>query len=120
MKFLIRVEPDIVRVSKLKRGNRSMVSVYNKLYPVFNHLMVQDSRSDFCYVLYPSDDTQPLLPKPEFVNPDYTIALIDSAKNTGGRKSIWANLTGGKLMEYLTVVIVAGALLYGFLLKGGL
>lgn len=119
MKFLIRVEGDIVRCSKLKRGNKSMVSIYSRLYPVFNNIMVQDSRSDFCYAVYPIDDTQPLLPVAVLVDPDKTIAFMDSAKSNGGKKSIWMNLTGGKLMEYLTVVIVAGALLYGFLLKGG-
>lgn len=119
MKFLIRVEPDIVRTNKLKRGNRSMVSVYSKLYPVFNHIMVQDDRSDYCYAIYPSDDTQPLMPEPVFIDPDYTIVLIDSAKNSGGKKSIWANLTGGKLMSYMTVFIIAGALLWGFLSAGG-
>lgn len=120
MKFLIRVEPDIVRTNKLKRGNRSMVSVYSKLYPVFNHIMVQDDRSDCCYAIYPSDDTQPLMPEPVFLDPDYTIALIDSAKNSGGKKSIWANLTGGKLTSYMTVVVIAVALLWGFLSAGGL
>ena|GEM_PF-2131712 len=119
MKFLIRVEPDIVRTSRLKRGNKSMVSVYSKLYPVFNHIMVQDDRSDDCYAIYPSDDTQPMCPEPILVDPDYTCALIDSAKNSGGKKSIWVNLTGGKLMEYLTVFIVVGALLWGFLANGG-
>lgn len=119
MKFLARIEADNIKVNRLKKGNRSMVSVYSKLYRVDNHLMVKDSRSDQCIVIYPADDTQPLLPEPILVDPDMTCALIDSAKNNGSKKSVWANLTGSNLMSYLTVVIVVGALLYGFLVGGG-
>lgn len=120
MKFLMRIEADNVRTNKLKRGNRTMVSIYSKLYRVDNELLVRDDKSDHCIAIYPADDTQPLLPTPVLVDPDMTCVLIDSAKNNGSKKSVWINLTGSKLMEYFTVIIVAGALLYGFLLKGGL
>lgn len=119
MKILCRVECDRIRVYKLKRGPRQMVSLASRLYRIDDRYMVKDIRTDQCMIIYDIDSTQPYMVEPEPVDPDYTRALIDSAKMSGNKKSIWMNLSGSKLMEYMTVFIVAGALLYGFLLKGG-
>lgn len=120
MKFLLRVDGDNYKANRLKKGNRTMVSVYGHLYRVDNFLMVKDVRSDQCLAIYPVDDTQPLCPEPVFVDPDMTCAFIDSAKNNGTKKSTWINLTASKLMEYMTVIVAAGAILWGVLANGGL
>lgn len=50
-----------------------MVSVFSKLYPVCNDVMVKDLRSVDCIAFFPADDTQPLMPEPVFVDPDKLI-----------------------------------------------
>ena len=119
MKYLCRIEKDEYRFNKLKVGPRVMVSVYSKLYFVSNDVMVKDLHSEDCIAYYPSDETQPLMPRPKLVDPDLLIAYMDSAKNSGGKKSIWANITPSKVMAWLVPVVVIGSLLYAFLLQGG-
>lgn len=119
MKALCRLECDCIRVFKLKKGPRQMVSASSRLYRIDDEYMVKDVRTGDCFCFYDIDSTQPYCTRPVLVDPDFTKALIDSAKLAGNKKSIWINLSGSKLMEYLTVVIVCGALLYGFLVGGG-
>ena len=120
MKMIARVECDRVTIYKLKKGPRQMVSIASRLYRIDDRYMMKDINSDECLIAYDIDSTQPYMISPHPIDPDYTRALIDSAKMSGSKKSIWANLSGSKLMEYLTIFIVCGALLYGFLLQGGI
>lgn len=119
MKALCRLECDTVRIFKLKKGPRQMVSANSRLYRIDDELMVKDVRTGDCYAFYDIDSTQPYSSQPILVDPDFTRALIDSAKLAGNKKSIWMNVSGSKLMEYLTVAVVVGALIYGFLVGGG-
>lgn len=119
MKFLCRRERDEYRFNRLKKGPNVMVSIYSKLYKVSNDVMVKDFKSDDCVAFYNADETQPLMPEPYLVDPDLLIVLMDSAKNSGGRRSIWANITPSKILAWLTPIVVIFALLYGFLLNGG-
>lgn len=120
MKHLVRLECDRIKIYRLKKGPRQMVSVTSRLYRMDDWIMIKDLRTGDAMAFYDIDDTQPWMVKPTLVDPDMTRALIDSAKLSGSKKSIWANLQPGHLMEYLTVVIVAGALIYGFLVGGHL
>lgn len=97
-----------------------MVTVYSKLYKVSNDVLVKDLRSEDCIAFYNADETQPLMPEPYLVDPDFLITLMDSAKNSGGKKSIWSNITPNKLMAWMVPFIVVFALLYGFLLQAGI
>ena len=93
-----------------------MISIASRLYRTDDRLMIKDRASDDCYVFYEIDNTQPYLTHDEIVNPDFTKALIDSAKLSGNKTKIWAYLSGSKLWEYLTIAIVIGSLAYGFLI----
>ena len=104
----------------MKKGPRQMVTANSRLYRIDDQFMIKDELTDSCMIFYDIDSTQPYLPEARAVDPDITRALIDSAKLAGNKKQIWLNLSGSKMMEYLTVFIVAGALLYGFLVGGGL
>lgn len=119
MKFLARVECDKVRLYALKKGPRQMVSAASRLYRLDDSIMCKDIRSGDAIAFYGIDSTQPWCPEPVLVDPDITKALIDSAKLAGSKKTIWGNLTPGHLSQYLTAVIIAGALIYGFLVGGG-
>ena len=50
-----------------------MVSVFSKLYPVCNDVMVKDFRSADCIAFFNADETQPLMPKAVFIDPDKLI-----------------------------------------------
>lgn len=118
-KFLCRIERDEYRFNKLKKGPNVMVSIYSKLYKTSNDVMVKDKRSDDCIAFYNADETQPLMPKPVLVDPDFLITLMDSAKLNSSKKSVWMNITPSKVMGWLVPVAIIGSLLYAFLLQGG-
>lgn len=118
MKHLVRIECDRIKVYRLKKGPRQMVSVTSRLYRMDDKLMIKDLRTSDAMAFYDIDETQPWMVRPTLVDPDETRALIDSAKLSGSKKSIWANLGGGHIMEYLTAAIIIGALLYGILSMG--
>lgn len=96
-----------------------MVSIYSKLYKVSNDVMVKDTKSADCIAFYNADETQPLMPEPYKVDPDFLITLMDSSKNSGTKKSIWSNITPNKVMAWMVPFTIAAAVLYGFLLQGG-
>ena len=50
-----------------------MVSVFSKLYPVCNDVMVKDLRTADCITFTNADETQPLMPEPVFIDPDKLI-----------------------------------------------
>lgn len=94
-----------------------MVTVNSRLYRIDDGLMCKDVRSGDAAVFYRIDDTQPILPRlcSRVIDPDLTRAQIDSAKMSGNKKSIWANLSGVKWSEVLTPLIIVVALAYAFL-----
>ena len=73
MKFLARRERDEWRFNRMKRGPNVIVSVFSKLYPVCNDVMVKDFRSADCIAFFNADETQPLMPKAVFIDPDKLI-----------------------------------------------
>lgn len=73
MKFLARRERDEWRFNRLKKGPNVMVSVFSKLYPVCNDVMLKDLRSADCIAFTNADETQPLMPEPVFIDPDKLI-----------------------------------------------
>ncbi len=73
MKFLCRREVDEYRFNRLKKGPNVMVSIYSKLYPVCNDVMVKDRHSEDAIAWYPADETQPLMPEPVHVDTDKLI-----------------------------------------------
>lgn len=97
-----------------------MVSVAGRLYRMDDRLMTKDVATSDAAIFYDIDSTQPYSTTAEFVDPDMTRAFIDSAKLSGNRRSLWMDISPSKAWQWLTVIIVAGALLYGFLVGGGI
>lgn len=121
MKYVAIIEADRVKFYRLKKGQRrQMVSVAGRLYRSDDDLMLRDMRSDACMVIYRIDSSQPLMPNARLVDPDETRAYMDSAIRAGNRKKKWIQLDSSKAWEWLTIIIVLGALAYGFLGGAGL
>ena len=120
MKNLVICEADIVKLKRLKKGTRQMVTCAGRLYRTDDEISIKDSESNDAMIIYDLDSTQPWYPYPKLVNPDMTRIYIDSAKIAGTKKHIWGTLNHNKTMDILTVVVVLGALLWGFLSAGGM
>ena len=109
-------ETDEISVTKLRKGSRPMVSKKGRLYRADDRLFIRDRESSDAYLIYNIDQTQPILPREEFLDTNITRAYIDSSKIAGNKKTSWMNLDSGKLWKYLTVIAVVGSLIYGFMM----
>lgn len=119
-KYLCRIEVDRIKMYRLKRGPRQMVSVSSRLYRTDDDYMMKDDRTDTAMAVYRIDSTQPRLPEAVMVDPDMTKVYIDSAKMAGTKKSIWATLDTSKITELLMAVMVVGIVAYSLLTRGGM
>lgn len=97
-----------------------MVSTAGRLYRVDDRLMVKDQASSDCLAIYEIDGTQPIMPSPEYVDPDSTRIYIDSAKLAGTKKKVWVNLDKSIIMPALMAVIIGGTVLMSILQEGHL
>lgn len=118
MKYVVRIEKDRIKLFRIKKGPRQMVSIASRLYVTTDDLAVKDLHTDDAMYFYPIDATQPLLHKAQLVDPDRTRALIRSAQLGGNKKKMWANIDPGLLGKYLVPIVVIVALIYGFFLSG--
>lgn len=120
MKYLCRIEKDHITIFKMKRKSRQMVSIASRLYRTDDDIALKDQKSEDAMYFYPIDSTQPLLLEPRLVDPDYTRALIGSAKYSGNQKKIWGFIDGGQLKKMMVPLIVVACIVYGFIMGGGL
>lgn len=114
MKFLARCEVDKIKFYKLKKGERSMITIGGRLYRCDDRLMVADRSASQAMVIYDIDATQPQSRKAIKVDPDMTKAYIDSAKLGGTKKNIWKDLgsMSDGLMKLFSAIIVVGIVLF--------
>lgn len=114
-KYFARIEADRVRIFKLKKGVRQMVTINSRLYRIDDEFMLKDKRSGDAMIIYPIDSTQPLLPKAKLIDPDMTRAYIDYAKIGKNRKRIWESFDVKHFERILVPVLIVGGILWGFL-----
>lgn len=114
-KYFARIEADRVRIFKLKKGVRQMVTINSRLYRIDDEFMLKDKRSGDAMIIYPIDSTQPLLPKARLIDPDMTRAYIDYAKIGKNRKRIWESFDVKHFERILVPVLIVGGILWGFL-----
>lgn len=114
-KYFARIEADRVRIFKLKKGVRQMVTINSRLYRIDDEFMLKDKRSGDAMIIYPIDSTQPLLPKARLIDPDMTRAYIDYAKIGKNRKRIWESFDVKHFERILIPVLIVGGILWGFL-----
>ena len=120
MKKILRIEADVIRCNRLKKGARAMVSIASALYRTNDRYMIADCRSNDCYIIFNLDDTQPYLPKAEYCDTDHTRKIIASAKSAGNKKRVWMNLSGDNLVKYIAIIAIVGGILWGFMSYGGI
>ena len=114
-KRFARIEADRVRIFKLKKGPRQMVTINSRLYRIDDDLMLKDKRTGDAMIIYRIDSTQPIQTKAKLVDPDMTRAYIDYAKIGRTRKKIWESFDVKHFERYLIPVVIVGGILWGFL-----
>lgn len=115
MKNFVRIEADRVRVFKLKKGPRQMVTINSRLYRIDDEFMLSDKFTGDAMIFYNIDSTQPIMHRATFIDPDMTRAYIDYAKIGKSRKRIWQNIDGKTIYKMIVPISIAAGLIYGFI-----
>lgn len=118
MKKIVRIEADQISCRKLTRKPYQMISIFSRLYPLYDDLFVCDMQSTNCYVIYDLNGTQPYSANPKYLDPNMTRAFIDSGKFARTKKTMWGKLGGIDLWKLLAMIALIGSLAYGFLAYG--
>ena len=119
-KYIVRVECNRIRWIKVKKSERDMIGLGNRLYSNEDRLYVPDLHSSDAIRITPMDSVNAggAIAASKVVNPDDMRAKIMSAEIGGTKKKSLLNFDSSKLWQYLTAVIVVGAIVYGLLASG--
>lgn len=119
-KYIVRVECNRIRWIKVKKSERDMIGLGNRLYSNEDRLYVPDLHSSDAIRITPMDSVNAggAIAASKVVNPDDMRAKIMSAEIGGTKKKSLLNFDASKLWQYLTAVIVVGAIVYGLLASG--
>ena len=118
-KYVVRLQCDMIKWFKVKKAERLMLSLHNRLYWNADRFYTKDKHSSDAIRVTPIDSNQVGMVTPELINPDDIRATIMSNEISGTKKKGWLNLDSSKLWQYLVAIIIAGSLLYAVLMNGG-
>ena len=118
-KYLVRLQTDRIKWFKVKKAERLLLSLHNRLYWNEDRYYTKDMHSSDAIRITNIDSNQVGMVTPQLINPDDIRATIMSKEISGQKKKSWLNMDASKLWQYLTVAIVAGAILYMVLINGG-
>ena len=119
-KYLVRLQCDRIKWFKVKKAERLMLSLHQRLYWNEDRYYTKDMHSSDAIRITPIDSNQVAMVRPELIDPDDIRAMIMSKEISGQKKKSWLNMDAGKLWKYLLAIVIGGAVLYTILLKGGL
>lgn len=119
-KYVVRLQCDKIRWFKVKKAERLMLSLHNRLYWNADSYYTKDKHSSDAIRVTPIDSNQVGMVTPSLINPDDIRATIMSKEISGTKKKSWLNMDASKLWQYLVIIIIAGTVLYTILMKGGL
>lgn len=119
-KYVVRLQCDKIRWFKVKKAERLMLSLHNRLYWNADKYYTKDKHSSDAIRVTPIDSNQVGMVTPVLIDPDDVRATIMSKEISGTKKKSWLNMDASKLWQYLVIIIIAGTVLYTILMKGGL
>lgn len=119
-KYVVRLECDVIKWFKVKKANRLLLSLHNRLYWNEDRYYTKDKHTSDAIRITPIDSNQVAMVTPVLINPDDVRATIMSKEIAGNKKKSWLNLDASKLWQYLVIIIIAGTVLYTILANGGL
>lgn len=115
-KSFVRIEADRIRVFRLKKGPRQMVTISSRLYRIDDEYFLSDKRTGDAMIFYRIDSTQPIMHKATYIDPDMTRAYIDYAKIGRNKKKIWIKLDGDRITKMIIPFLIVGGILYGLVM----
>lgn len=118
-KYIVRIETDVIKWFKIKKAHRELITLHGRLYRNEDNFYVKDKHCSDAIRITPIDSNQVGKPKPVFINPDDTRAIIMSKEISGQKKKAWFNMDASKLWMYLLGFIIGGVVIYTAL-SGGL
>ena len=118
-KYVVRLQCDKIKWFKVKKAERLMLSLHNRLYWNADKFYTKDKHSSDAIRVTPIDSNQVGMVTPQLINPDDVRATIMSNEISGTKKKGWLNLDSSKMWQYLVAIIIAGSLLYAVLMNGG-
>lgn len=119
-KYLVRLQCDKIKWFKVKKAERLMLSLHNRLYWNGDRYYTKDKNSSDAIRITPIDSNQVGMVTPELINPDDIRAEIMSKEISGMKKKSWLNMDASKLWMYLLGGVVVGLVIYTVLVNGGL
>ena len=119
-KYIVRLQCDKIRWFKVKKAERLMLSLHERLYWNEDRYYTKDKHSSDAIRVTPIDSNQVGMVTPALINPDDVRATIMSKEIAGTKKKSLIDLDASKLWQYLVIIIVAGTVLYTILMNGGL
>lgn len=117
-KYLVRIETDIIRWFKIKKAYRELITLHGRLYRNEDRFYLKDKHSSDAVRITPIDSNQVAKPKPVFIDPNDTRAIIMSKEISGQKKRAWLNMDVSKLWMYLLGFIIGGVIIYTILTGG--
>ena len=119
-KYLVRLQTDRIKWFKVKKAERLLLSLHNRLYWNEDRYYTKDMHSSDAIRITPIDSNQVGMVTPQLINPDDIRATIMSKEISGQKKKSWLNMDASKLWQYLVIIVIAGTVLYTILINGGL
>lgn len=119
-KYLVRLQTDRIKWFKVKKAERLMLSLHNRLYWNEDRYYTKDKHSSDAIRITPIDSNQVGMVTTSLINPDDIRATIMSKEISGQKKKSWLNMDASKLWQYLVIAVISGTVLYTVLINGGL
>ena len=119
-RYFARIEVDRVLFLKVKRRAKNLLTVGGRLYPNDDYLYIKDYYSADAVRFNRIESSQPITCRGDYVDPDTTRIKILYGKLTGNKKRLWLNMDASNIWKYLVAIIVAGSIVYGLIVGGGI
>ena len=113
-KWLVTATKNKVIYRKIKKSNRAIAIVYNRLYRIDDDLFVADHTSTDSFVYYDIEEQQPW-GQGRWLDPDMTKVLIDSMKMSKGKPTKLFDMNMEAIMAIMVIGIVAFSILSQYL-----
>ena len=109
-KYLVTASKSKVIFRKIKKMNRPLTLVYNRMYRIDDELFCCDRESTDSFVYYDVDEQQPY-GYGDYLSPDFTKVLIDSMKLAKGKPNKIFDMNFQTILVIAVVAIVGLALI---------
>lgn len=117
-RYIATMTKEKVVFRKINKVNRSLTMLGSRLYRTDDALCIGDAEKADCFVLYDLDEQQPY-GRGDWLDPDFTKALIDSLKLSKGKIDKPFDMSKGSIIGFIIAAVV-GISILSTVLEGGI